>query len=258
MRKLTTREKLILAGLFLSKFDVEGLKVLGFEGFSEAFNAIALGLKASPASLKNYRDEFDPYFSNPRKGWHKRPIRRYCQDVMDEFTNLDMGLFADLIKSEISNAGDVEIVEEQIDTNESNTFAKRLITGQAAENYFERTYHTVPAFQDYALINATKLGCGFDYKMIRQEKPFIAVEVKGMVAPTGAIQLTSKEYKVAQLLEDRFFLFIVRNFVEKPFHTIFQNPLNSDLVFDRRETVAIQVSWSTSIGGTSRENNREI
>jgi hypothetical protein len=39
----STREKLVLAGLFLSKFDEEGLNALGFGGFSEAFNAISIG-----------------------------------------------------------------------------------------------------------------------------------------------------------------------------------------------------------------------
>jgi hypothetical protein len=69
--------------LFLSKFDEDGLKALGFGGFSEAFNVLALSVRASPASLKNYRDEFDPYFPNPRKGWHKRPMRQYCKSYME-------------------------------------------------------------------------------------------------------------------------------------------------------------------------------
>ncbi len=239
---------MILVGLFLSKFDDAGLNILGFSGFSEAFNTLALSLKASPASLKNYRDEFDPYFPNPRKGWHKRSIRQYCKNLMDEYASLDIDDFANLIKTEISDSGDLVIVEEKVNMLESNTFAKRLITGQAAEKYFEKTYQTVPAFMNYELINTTGLGCGFDYRMINLESPFLAVEVKGITASTGAIQMTSREHKAAKLLEDRFFLFIVSNFVEKPFHTLFQNPLNSDLIFQRQEAVTVQVTWSTCIG----------
>ena len=77
MKKLTLREKSILAGLYLSKFDAEGLKFLGFDNFTEAFNVIGLGLGVQPASVKNYRDEFDPLFPNERQGWHKREIRKY-------------------------------------------------------------------------------------------------------------------------------------------------------------------------------------
>jgi hypothetical protein len=34
-QKIPTREKLILTGLFLSKYDASGLKKLGFESFAE-------------------------------------------------------------------------------------------------------------------------------------------------------------------------------------------------------------------------------
>jgi hypothetical protein len=226
---------------------MSGLQSLGFGGFSEAFNAIAMSLKANPASIKNYRDEFDPYFPNQRKGWHKRTLRQYCKQFMDEYGSLDLEAFTALIKAAISNVGEIEIIEEQIDTSESNTFAKRIETGQAAESYFERVYLTLPMFQQYDLLNTTRFGCGFDYKMIKAEHPFLAVEVKGMAAATGAIQLTNKEYKVAKILENRFFLFIVHNFVDKPFHTLYQNPLNSGLAFEKREALITQISWSTSI-----------
>lgn len=38
MKKLSLREKSILAGLYLSKFDREGLKTFEFDNFTEAFN----------------------------------------------------------------------------------------------------------------------------------------------------------------------------------------------------------------------------
>ena len=247
MSRFTTRDKLILAGLFLSKFDEIGLETLGFSGFSEAFNTIALSLKAKPASLKNYRDEFDPFFPNKRMGWHKRSIRQYCKKFMDEYNTMSFEEFATLLKSEISVIGEVELIEEQVNPSESNTFAKRLMTGQAAENYFETVYCSLPMFYQHEITNTTRLGCGFDYKMNKGKEPYLAVEVKGILASSGTIQLTNKEYKAAQLLENRFFLFVVRNFVEKPYHTIYQNPLYSNLLFERRETTSIQISWSTSI-----------
>jgi len=247
MRQLTTRDKLILTGLFLSKFDVNGLQALGFDGFIEAYNVIALSLNSKPASIKNYRDEFDPYWPNPRQGRHNRPIREHCKNIMDEFNNLDIDSFATLLKTEISAVGDIEIIEENIDPSEYNTFAKRLITGQAAEKYFEEIYSTLSEFQDFNLINTTRFGCGFDYKMLKDNYPFLAVEVKGMAASTGEVMLTSKEYKTAQILENRFYLFVVRNFTEKPYHTVFQNPAKSKLVFDRRESITVQESWTASI-----------
>ncbi len=247
MRNLSKRQKLIAVGLYLARFDQEGLSQLGFRGFWEAFNTIALSLEASPAAIKNYRDEFDPFFPNSRKGWHKRPIRQYCKSLMDELSGLNIDEFTNLIKTEISTTGDLAIIEEIIDVDKSNSFAKRLVTGQAAEKFFEMKYHGLPYFQNHQLINTTFSGCGFDYKMIRDGEPFLAVEVKGLFEPKGAILLTSKEYKVANLLLDRYFLFVVRNFAESPFCSVIQNPIHSALKFKRRELIVVQESWSTAI-----------
>ena len=82
-QRIATREKLILAGLYLSKYDSLGLKKLGLKSFVEAFNVIGYAMGSRPASIKNYRDEFDPLFPNRRKGWHKRPIRDYCLKVFE-------------------------------------------------------------------------------------------------------------------------------------------------------------------------------
>ena len=98
-QKIATREKLILTGLYLSKYDAAGLKGLGFESFVEAFNVIGYALGQKPASIKNYRDEFDPLFANKRRGWHKRPTRDYCLKVFTNYKGLDLETFTDLIKS---------------------------------------------------------------------------------------------------------------------------------------------------------------
>ena len=60
------------------------MKKLGFESFTEAFNVIGYAMGSQPASIKNYRDEFDPLFPNRRQGWHKRPIRDYCRKVFEK------------------------------------------------------------------------------------------------------------------------------------------------------------------------------
>jgi hypothetical protein len=67
-QQIAPRNKLILTGLYLSKYDSLGLRELGFESFAEAFNVIGYAMGSRPASIKNYRDEFDPLFPNRRKG----------------------------------------------------------------------------------------------------------------------------------------------------------------------------------------------
>ncbi len=249
-QEIATREKLILVGLYLSKYDSLGLKTLGFESFSEAFNVIGYAMGSKPASIKNYRDEFDPLFPNPRQGWHKRPVRGYCLKVFKEYNSLDLESFTGLIKSFAAYDENVwsEVQEQEGQDACESQFAKRLITGLAAERYFESVQSSLPEFKDYVIENTTRLGCGYDFRLrIKAQEEFLAVEVKGLKERTGSLSLTPKEHGVATAFRDRFFLFVVKNFQESPFHEIFQNPLAGRLQFTKKELVAVHVSWLANV-----------
>jgi Domain of unknown function (DUF3883) len=245
-QRIATREKLILVGLYLSKYDSLGLKRLGFDSFIEAFNVIGYALGSRPASIKNYRDEFDPLFPNRRKGWHKRKTREYCAKVFEEYRRLDLESFTGLVKSFV---GDDENALSALESKEKSgerksNFAQRLITGLAAEQYFESVHPSLAEFRGYSVQNTTRLGCGYDFRLEKnRSKDFLAVEVKGLKGVTGSLSLTPKEHQLATALGSRFFLFVVRNFSESPFHEIFQNPLSGKLRFTKKEKVIVQVSW---------------
>ncbi len=241
----TERERLILAGLYLSKYDSVGLRELGFGSFVEAFNVIGYALGSKPASIKNYRDEFDPLFPNRRRGWHKRPVRDYCLKVFDQYKDLDLRSFTVLIKAFLDGEG--EEWDDVSDCGES-TFAKRLITGLAAEQYFDSVHAGLPEFENCALENTTRLGCGYDFRLQRCDSDkFLAVEVKGLRERTGGLSLTPKEHAVAGAMKDRYFLFVVKNFRESPVHEIFRDPLSGGLQFKRQERNVVQVSWLASV-----------
>lgn len=250
MKKLNLRDKSILAGLYLSKFSVDGLRYLGFENFTEAFNAIGLALGTNPASIKNYRDEFDPLFPNERKGWHKRSTRKYCKDIYDVFYKTSLPEFSMLLKQAIYKNSDIDILMEDIEKKEdeySGTFAKRLITGQAAEQFFQDIFFSIDIFRGYSIEDTTKLGCGFDFKLVaREDKEFLGIEVKGLNEASGNIVMTSKEYTTAGLLKNRYFIFVVKNFKEKPFYDIFQDPIKK-LAFSKKSSKVVQICWNASV-----------
>lgn len=239
------REKSILFGLFLSKFDKIGLEKLGFNSHTEAFNAIGFSLNVKPTSIKLYRDEFDSLFPH-RKGW-KRETRKYCMNVYNSFKDLGLDSFVTLLKTIIYKDSDLTILDENTNTQKDivNSFAKRLITGQAAENYFQENYNKIDIFSHYELEDTTKLGCGFDFKL-HKNNDYIGVEVKGLNGLTGNISLTDKEHIVAKFLHQKYFLFIVKNFRDKPEHSYYQNPLKK-LPFNKIEQQVTQISWNTNV-----------
>ena len=130
-RKIAVRDKAILAGLFLSKYDAAGLERLGYSGFQEAYNVIGIAIGSPPGSIKNYRDEFDPYFPNDRKGWHKRPLRDHCRAVREEYDELDLESFATFLNSLCGLEG--PLAREIADDQPGWEYTSRLITGIAAE-----------------------------------------------------------------------------------------------------------------------------
>lgn len=244
--QIDPRTRQILAGLFLSKFDAQGLDKLGFDGFTEAFNALGYGLGGRPASIKNYRDEFDPLFPNPRQGWRHRKRRDYCMKIEAAYRSLQMSEFAALVSGFVGTAP-VDAAKKEADETSTSTFAKRLITGKAAEKYFESACPKVPEFAGHEVEDTTGHGCGYDFRLWpKLGRQFKAVEVKGMAESSGWVSLTDKEYDAAQSLKERFFLFVVKNFHEKPFHEIHGNPISGPLKFTRQERRVIQVSWSAA------------
>lgn len=243
----TIRDKSILIGLYLSKFDEGALSALGFEGFKEAFNTLGYSIGSKPNSIKNYRDEFDPYFPNERKGWHKRPIREYCKIFLDDFSSLNFSDFTELIKSFVIKDYEIEKFIEKIDKLDyAQSVAKRLITGKAAEEYFKVNYNSINDFRGFELSDTTNHACGFDFKL-SLEKDFYCVEVKGINTITGSIAMTEKEFIVANNLKKEYCLFVVSNFIEKPIHQYFFDPLNSGLKFKKVERQVTQINYSTSI-----------
>lgn len=248
--KINNRDKAILIGLYLSKFDNEGLKQLGFNGFLEAFNTLGFAIGVKSASLKNYRDEFDPLFPNQRKGWHKRKMRDYCKNFYDKYKDWKINIFTEFIKSIVYSNYEIAILVEKAthQIRKEETFAKRLVTGQAAEQYFKDVYNQISVFKNLILEDTTKFGCGFDFKLhSTSTDKFLGVEVKGLNGLSGNIGLTEKEFCVAHYLKQDYYLFIVKNFIEKPSHVYFQNPLESKLKFKKAETHIIQVNYNAYI-----------
>lgn len=246
MTILSQREKAIFCGLFLSKFGNEGLAQLGFRTFKESFNVLGLALDSKPASIKNYRDEMDPFFPNTRKGWHKRSLREHCQKIYDLFHAYDLEEMASLV----SNITGCSLISSNTDTDASSseTFAKRLITGKAAENFFLNNFHKEPEFESSTPLDVTQTGCGYDFRLDYSEKTgFNAVEVKGLQFGKGGITLTNKEHLVAEQLEKKYFLYVVRNFEEVPSAIMYCDPLRSGLEFKRQERKIIQISWTATI-----------
>ena len=246
---MTSRQKAMLAGMFLSKFDKEGLRRLGFKTLREACNVIGAALGVHFRSVRNYRDEFDPVLSATRKGWENRPMRPDRKAMLEQYSELKLPEFADLLKRVVYRNPEIDAILEAAETRqgEDSSFARRLITGQAAEEYFRKNYRKVPEFSGLRLQDTTGFGCGFDFRLSAENISY-GVEVKGIKESSGSVVLTEKEHRVADIMRGDFFLFVVKNLAETPAHETHRDPLHGRLRFQRVERAVTQVNWAATIG----------
>lgn len=248
IEKLDKHDKAILMGLFLSRYDKQALESFGFTGFRQAYNVLGLSIGFIPKSIQNYRDEFDPYFPNNRKGWRNRNLRDYCREFMDATADMSFDEFYNLIKYFLDGGviDERDIVKERRKASRG-FMANRLITGKAAEEYFMMNYQRIDPFQNYVLQDTTQMGCGFDFKLSLSEKHFY-VEVKGINDKTGSILMTEKEHSVADDLRELYCLFVVSNFRDTPEHHLFFNPLYvPQLEFKCQEQQVTRISYSAKM-----------
>lgn len=250
---MTKRDQQIVCGLLLSKFDRRALNALGFSSFLKAFNVLAAALGAKPASIKNYRDELDPYFPNRRQGWHKRQLRSHCEEALKGYGKMSIQELIATVEGFLDPAfvatRELRSVPDSLDDDgRTSSFAQRLVTGRAAEKFFLMNFTAHTQFEGGTIVDTTSFGCGFDFR-INFESPrrFCAIEVKGLHEPHGGIALSAKEKMRAEQLGDDFYLYVVSNFRETPRAQLWRNPLDAGLDWRISRRRLLIDTWTTTI-----------
>lgn len=87
---------------YLSRFDKNALKELGYVRFNAAFEDLGKKLQQKPATLKNMRDEFDPYFDNGRKGWYQKPLVGTRKEIFEKYADTSFGKMTTFVKGIIT------------------------------------------------------------------------------------------------------------------------------------------------------------
>src|SRR5688500_10937359 len=102
-RRLET-EALII-GYAMRRLDVQYLRYRKVKSWRAAYEEAAQGLVVRASSIKNLRDEFDPFHSNKRRGWHRRPMKpsrlRVLGDLKDVSDDALMALVDRIIGRDV-------------------------------------------------------------------------------------------------------------------------------------------------------------
>lgn len=251
-------ELAMVAALYLSKFGEEGLGKLGYRSYTQAFAEIGRSLGVKPNSVKNWRDEFDPYYDNKRKGWYQRGIRPSRQRVMLAFDDLSesalRAVVADIIRPEKrprvedelhSTIDEIKALEAKKRTRRSTEYVPRGPTGRMAEEFFIARFCAGLTPFEGDLKDRRDDGVGFDFEIVKASNRTL-VEIKGVANQLGGITLTDKEWRIANEAQNSYFLGLVVQVLESPKIGFLQNPAHSLIpIYHAYTTVA--VSWSVGV-----------
>lgn len=237
---------------YLSRFNAQGLKNLGYASWNEAYDEIGKKLKVKKLSIRNWRDEFDPLFGH-RAGWYQRPMSPSRLRVVQALEDLDeqtiRALVEDILTDSFQNKEEekeqlLNIIVNDDKRKEESNFTVRGPTGRLAEEYFINYFKKAKIPVNGDLIDCRDLGVGYDFR-IENENNNIYVEVKGLSDSTGGILLTNKEWTVARKEEHNYFLCIISNLDEKAEIIFIQNPAQK-LNPKKNIYTTIQISWGVT------------
>jgi hypothetical protein len=248
-------ELAMITAFYLSKFGEEGLARLGYETYRQAFQEIGRILHVNPNSVKNWRDEFDPYYDNGRKGWHQRDTRPSRQKVMATFDPLSEEALRAIVLDIISDADrskvekelrsalkEIEATDDRQKTHKKVEYVARGRTGRLAEEFFVSRFNAGLTPFNGAIKDCRDDGTGFDFEITIPGSRTL-VEIKGLAAELGGITFTDKEWKVANKIQDGYFLGLVTQVLTSPQIGFVQNPARNLVpVYYAYTTVA--VNWT--------------
>lgn len=242
----------IIVAFYLSKYDKQGLKNLGFKNDADAFQSTAKILGIKKNYVKFRRDEFDPI--HPwRKGWQRPMDNRIIKSIeaLQDLEELDLRdiVLGILHDENYRKSEDVKLITSLFSGDKKEKvavgkFVLRAPTGKAAEDFFQKHFSENKIPFDGKLIDCRDLGVGYDFKIETATEKYF-VEIKGLSEFTGGVLFTNKEWATAKEHGEKYFLCIVSNLNEKAEIVFIQNPADK-LNPKKNIYTSIQISWSVT------------
>lgn len=242
---MKNKEQAIVVSYYLSRFNDDAVNNLGYKTWKDAFDDLSDKLQINKHTIKNWRDEFDPFHGH-RAGWHQRQPRKTISNIISQFEQLEEFDIRQ-IAVEIINGNKIDLPEINNSENEVITnpiFILRGPTGKKAEQFFIE-YHrlnNLPVAGE--LIDSRDLGCGYDFE-IKSKSYQHFIEVKGLASNMGGLLFTNKEWETAKRERSRYTVCIVSNINDSPEISFINDPF-SKLNPKKNIIQTVQVQWSVS------------
>ena len=108
---MTKSDKLSMVAYYLSKFDMDGVRRLGYENRSQAMRELSRKLGSDNQYMKRRRDEFDVLTGSHRRGQCNRPPLPSVEEYHLQFQGIGFDEFTGRI---------VQMLIDEEETNPAN------------------------------------------------------------------------------------------------------------------------------------------
>ncbi len=225
----TNRKRLetaaIIVGYAMSRLDGRYLDSQKVRTWKAALEQGAKALGVPAASLKNLRDEFDPFHDNERKGWWQRALRPNRQRVMGDLSGMSDDALLECVNRILGqdDAATKDLVDSLVEARPpAHNVAERLFTGRRAETLFLENCESWVGIPRSKMIDRRDSAMGFDFAV--SGFPERAIEIKGLRGHSGAIQFTDCEWSQAKTRQEDYWLVVVGNVTAVPIFGVWKDP----------------------------------
>ena len=245
-RALRLGTEALIIGYAMSRLDADYFRHRNVGSWREAYEEAATALAVRARSIRNLRDEFDPFHSNSRRGWHNRSIHPSRQRVLDDLKDISDDALMALVEKIIVR--DEDATAEAVDSlaalpRTAQNVAERLLTGRRAEEYFLTHSEALVGVKDTDLLDHRQSACGFDFGV--KSRPELGIEVKGLKPIKGDILFTDREWTTAKSHRDNYWLIIIGNLDSAP---------QGRLVRDPYHVLEVNCSYQASVAAVWRSS----
>lgn len=242
---MINNDQAIIVSYYLSRFNDEAVENLGYKSWRDAFENLSQKLQINKHTIKNWRDEFDPFHGH-RAGWHQRQPRKTISNIMSQFELLEEYDIRPIVE-EILKGNHIQL--PSFDTSETTVVANPIFilrgpTGKKAEQFFIE-YHRINKLPIAGkLIDTRDFGCGYDFEIITNAHKHY-IEVKGLASNIGGLLFTNKEWETAKQERTKYTVCLVSNINDSPKISFINDPFSK--LSPRKNIIqTVQVQWSVS------------
>lgn len=251
LKPIRLETEALIIGYAMSRLDDEYIRWRQLGSWREAYDEVSRALSVSVLSVRNLRDEFDPFHSNKRLGWHKRTIHPSRQRVLEDLKEVSDDALKALVDCIIIR--DDEATAEAVDSlaavpRTAQNVAERLLTGRRAEEYFIEHCETLVGVGRSELVDYRQLACGFDFAVAKRTE--LGIEVKGLKPIKGDILFTDRQWTEAGYRRDNYWLVVIGNLDATPQCKVVQDPHNF-LEVSCSYQVTVAANWRSRISVAS-------